>query len=269
VDKTVAAFNINREVAELSEGLFSNNNIVDEILSDSALVYQVLSSKSGKSSRTDLSSGDLSKNDVKLAYCGIEGTEHLFVTCDGRVNRGEEGERTSSGEFGGDTGGFEAFHELSEVIVSLKVTFFLSDGDTFGSPDLSRSLEGSKGSENSASSSRSGSSRGCGSRCSSSRSGSSRGCSSSGGGTTCITHLQVFLEGRGGTNTLARILVCEGIGITGIGHTSGTKFWPIEHSSGERLLLGRGEGGSTCNKGSGKEDLGLLITEEKNTARTC
>jgi hypothetical protein len=40
-------------------------------------------------------------------------------------------------------------------------------------------------------------------------------------------------------------------------------------SSGERLRLGGGEGGSTGNKGSGKEDLGLLITDEKNTAKTC
>jgi hypothetical protein len=42
-----------------------------------------------------------------------------------------------------------------------------------------------------------------------------------------------------------------------------------EHSSGERLRLDGGEGGSTGNKGSGKEDFGLLITEEKNTAKTC
>jgi hypothetical protein len=256
VDKTVAAFNIDGKVVELSEGLFSNNNIVDEILSDGALVYQVRSSKSGKRRRADSSSADLSKNNVKLADCGIEGTEHLFVTLNGRVNRGEDGERTSSGDFSGDTGGLEAFDELSEVIVSLKVTFFLSDGDTFGSPDLSRSFEGRKGSENSASSSRGCGNRGCGSRGSSNRGGSSRS-GSSGGGTTCITHLQVFLEGRGGTDTLARILVLEGIGITGIGHTSGTKDWSIEHSSGERLLLDGGEGGSTGNKGSGKGKRGL------------
>jgi hypothetical protein len=205
VDNTVAAFNIDREVAEWSEGLFSNNNIVDEILSDSALVHQVLSSKSGKGSRADSSSADLSKNNVKLAGCGIEGTEHLFVTRNGRVNRGEDGERTSSGEFGGNTGGLEAFNELSEAIISSKVTFFLSDGDTFGSPDLSRSFEGRKGCENRASSTNGCGNRGCGSRGCGSRCSTSRGGSSSGG--TTITHLQVFLEGRGGTDTLARILV--------------------------------------------------------------
>ena len=60
----------------------------------------------------------------------------------GVVGGGEDGERTGSGKFVGNTGGLEGGVEFAEVIVSLKVGFFLAHGDTIGTPNLTRSFKG-------------------------------------------------------------------------------------------------------------------------------
>jgi len=66
------------------------------------------------------------------------------------------------------------------------------------------------------------------------------------------TLLQVFLEGRGGTDGFTRILVVLGFRVTGIGHTSGTKTGSVvENNSGHASSRGRSEGGGT---GGGKGD---------------
>jgi len=79
-------------------------------------------------------------------------------------------------------------------------------------------------------------------------SGGSRSWGGSGGGTS-VTHLQVFLEGRSGRDTLAGIVVLKSIGVTGIGHTSGTDFGTVEESGGKTALHGGGEGDGTSGKG--------------------
>jgi hypothetical protein len=222
VDNTVGDGNISREVFESSEGLFSDDNIVDEILSEGTLVDKRLSSEVGEVSRSDRRGRNQSFNDVGSAAVGIERSEVLFVSLDGGVNRGEDGERSGSGDFSGDTGGLKTGGENVEVVVSLKVGLFLSNGNTVSTPDLSGSLKGGKNISG-ASSSGGGSSGGrssCG-RSSSSRGGSSRG-------STGITHLQVFLERRGSRDTLAGIFVLEGIRVPGISHTTGSKLRSVE-----------------------------------------
>merc|ERR1719343_1824782 len=127
--------------------------------------------------------------------------------------------------------------EKGEVVVSLKVGLFLSDGNTISSPDLSRSLKGGKDINSASGSGRS-------SRCGGGRSSGSRG--------TSVTHLQVFLERRGNRDTLARIFVIEGIGVTGIGHTSSSEGRSVEESGGDTGLLRGGEGRSSSNEGGNK-----------------
>ena len=48
MDCTVVGSNIGREVRELSEGLLSNNGVVDEILTEFTGISKRLSSKSGE-----------------------------------------------------------------------------------------------------------------------------------------------------------------------------------------------------------------------------
>ena len=54
VDDTVGGCDISREIRELSEGLFANDDIVDEILSEGTLEDKRCSSEVGKVSRSDL-----------------------------------------------------------------------------------------------------------------------------------------------------------------------------------------------------------------------
>merc|ERR1719445_2484086 len=64
--------------------------------------------------------------------------------------------------------------------------------------------------------------------------------------------LEVFLEGRGGRDRLARIFVVLGIGVSGVGHTSGTEFrFFAENNSGDTSSRSRSEGrGADDAKGS-------------------
>jgi hypothetical protein len=254
VDDSVGALNIDRVVREFSEGLFANDSIVDEVLSEGTPVCKRLSSNVGEVSGSDSRGSDLSVDNVGFAAVRIEWTEVLFVSLDRRVDRGEDGVRSSS-QLGSDTGGLEARDEKVEVVVSLEVRLFLSNGNTVSSPDLSRSFKSGKDINAGSAGGRGGSS----SRCGSSGGGGSR--SSRGGGsrgsTTCVTHLQVFLEGRGGRDTLAGIFVFERVRVTGISHTSSSKTRSVEEGGGDSRLLGRGEGGGTSNEGGEKGDFAL------------
>ena len=79
----------------------------------------------------------------------------------------------------------------------------------------------------------------------SSRSGSSRGSGSRLSGSSPL--LQVLLERRSGRDTLTRILVDAGLGVTGVGHSSASNVLVECGSAGE---LGRGgEGGGRGDEG--------------------
>ena len=256
VDDSVGGGNISREIREESEGLFADDDVVDEILSEGTLENKGLSSEVRKVGTSDSTGSDKSVDNVCLAASGIERSEVLFVSLDGGVGRGEDGERTGSGDLVGDSGGLKTGDEKVEVVVSLEVGLFLSNGNTVSSPDLSRSLKSSKNTDKCSSGSRGGGGRGgrCGSdRCGSDRCGGSGGGSSRGRGS--VTHLQVFLEGRGGRDTLSGILVLHGIGVTGISHTTSSES--VEESSRDAHLLGRGEGGGTSDKGGNKGNFAL------------
>jgi hypothetical protein len=181
-----------------SKGLFANDNIVDKVLSDSTLVLQVLSGQGRKRSRANGGSRNFTLDNVELADFGIKGSKHGFVRLDGRVDGGENSVGTSRSKFVGNTGRLKAADEFTESIVFLKVGFFLSDGDTLGTPDLSRSFECTQGGHDvttrssgttSGRSGRGGSRRSIGSRGRSSRSRSG----GRSGTATSVTHLQVFL----------------------------------------------------------------------------
>ena len=255
VDDTVGDGNISWVVRVLSEGLFSDDDIVDEILSEGTLVGKWLSSNVGEVGGSDGGGGNLTLHDVGTAAVSIESSEVLFVSLDGGVDRGEDGV-LSAGDFSGNTGGLKAGDEKVEVVVSLKVRLFESLFDTISSPNLSRSLKGGKDIN---STSRSGGGRGSSDRSGGGGSSRSRGGGGRSGSSigTGVTHLQVFLEGRGNRDTLARILVVKGIRITGISHTSGSKGRSVEKSGGDSSLRGRGEGRSTSDEGSDKGNFAL------------
>ena len=264
VDNTIGDGNISREVFESSEGLFSDDNIVDEILSEGTLVDKRLSSEVGEVGSSDRRGRNQSFNDVGSAAVGIERSEVLFVSLDGGVNRGEDGERSGSGDFSGDTGGLKAGGENVEVVVSLKVGLFLSNFNTVSTPDLSGSLKGGKNINGASSSG--GGGRGSSGGSSSGRRGGGRSGSSRGGssrGSIGITHLQVFLERRGSRDTLAGIFVLEGIRVTGISHTTGSKLRSVEEGGGDTGLLRRGEGRSTSNEGGNKGNFALEVDGSK------
>lgn len=251
VDDTVAACNIHGVVSIGSEGLFSNNNIIDEVLADGVSVLQ-WSSQTGKISRGDGRGGNLALDNVKLENIGSDGSLHHLVSLNGSVDRGKDGERSSSGQFVGNSSGLKGGSEFAETVVSLKVILFFANGNTFSTPDLSRSLKTSKRGQNiSSASSRGGSSRGGSSGCCSSRGGSSGGSS-----TSSLTHLQVFLETGSFRDGFTGILVDKGIRITGISHTSGSDLGVIEQSN-SGCFVGEegGEGrGASHKEGKGEGD---------------
>jgi len=260
VDDTIGGSDISREVFESSEGDFSDDSVVDEILSEGTLVCKGLSSEVGEGSSSNLGRRNVSCDNVGSAAVGIEGSEVLFVGLDGGVGGSEDGEWSSSGDFGSNTSGLEACYEEIEVIVSLEVRFFLSDSNTISSPYLSRSLESREDINDGSSGG-----RGSSGRCSSSRGGGSRGGGGRSGGSrgTSVTHLQVLLEGRGGRDTLARIFVLKSIGVTGISHTSGSDFGSVEESGGDtRLLCGR-EGGGASDEGGNKGNFALEVVKSR------
>ena len=260
VNDSVGSLDIDWVVGKFSEGLFSDDGIVDEVLSESTLVGKRLSSDVGEVGGSAGRGGNISVDNVGSASIRIEWPEVLFVGLDSRVHRSEDGERSRTGDFVGDSGRLEASDEKVKVIVSLKIGFFLSDSNSIGTPDLSWSLESTKDVHD-------GSRRRRGGRSSSGRSrgsgggssGSGRGGGGRGGSSRCatVTHLQVFLERRSSRDTLALVFVFESIRITGIGHTSGSDDRSVEKSGGNTSLLGRGEGGSSSNEGGNKSNFAL------------
>ena len=70
-----------------------------------------------------------------------------------------------------------------------------------------------------------------------------------------LTLLQVFLERRSGTDGLTGILVLVFLGITSIGHTTGSEL--LEDSGGAGELGGGGESRGGCHKGSDDSKLVL------------
>lgn len=267
MDNSVGDGDISRVVRVLSEGLLSDDDIVDEILSEGTLVDKRLSSDVGKVGTSDRSRRNVSVDDVGSAAVSIERSEVLFVSLDGTVDRGEDGERSSSGDLVGNSGGLEAGDEKVKVVVSLKVRLLESLFDTISSPDLSRSLKGGKDINGASSGGRGGGNRGSSGR--GSRSGSSRGgggrSSGSGGSSTSVTHLQVFLERRGSRDTLAGIFVFKRVRVTGISHTSGSEGRAVEEGGGNTSLHGRGEGGSTSDEGSDKGDFALYVENSESS----
>ena len=63
-----------------------------------------------------------------------------------------------------------------------------------------------------------------------------------------LARLEVLLEGGSGGDGLAGILVDEGIGVTGVGHTAGADL--VGDSGGDASSELGVEGGGASNKGS-------------------
>jgi len=263
VDDTVGALDIHRVVGVGSEGLFSDDDVVDEVLADGISVLEG-SGEGGQVGGFHVGGGDVAGYDVHLENIGIDRSPEHFVRLDGRVDGCEDGVGTRTGQFVGDTGGFESIVEEVEVVVFLEFGLLLADGDTFGTPDLTRSLEGGEGVQDTARSTGSGgrsrSGRGSGG-------GSRGGCGGGRSGGSCTgTLLHVFFEAGGLGDGFAGILVDEGIRITGIGHTTLSNDGSIEQDrSRHNLLLHvvRGEGRNTDEGRKGKDDF-LSVDNEKD-----
>ena len=147
MNNTIAARNIDRVIRVGSEGLFSNDGIIDKVLSDGVTVSELLSSQAGQIRGRDVLGGNESGDDVHLEDSGVHRAPEQFVRFQSGIGGGEDGEGSGSGELGGDSGGFEEGDELSKVFVSLEVGFFLAHGDSVGSPDLAGALEGAEGAD--------------------------------------------------------------------------------------------------------------------------
>mmetsp|Transcript_5914 Transcript_5914/g.11373 ORF Transcript_5914/g.11373 Transcript_5914/m.11373 type:complete len:271 (-) Transcript_5914:47-859(-) len=244
VDDAIRAFNIHGVVIVGSEGLLSNNGIIDEMLTDGVTVNQG-SVEGIQGGSGNIRGSNLARDDVHLNDVSSDGSPEGFVRLKSRVSGGEDGVGSSS-ELGGNASGLHSSGEFAEVLVSLKVVLLESLSDSKVTPDLSRSLEIFEGTgEVSSSSPSAGSGGGCGGG--SSRSGDlgRRGAS--------ITLLQVFLERRGGRDRLTGILVSEGVRITGISHTSRSNV--LVKGGGHADRVGGGEGASTSDKSGGKDKL--------------
>lgn len=136
MDDTVVGFDIGW-VSGSSEFLLSDDGIVHESLTELALVFEGLSVE-GVDIGTDGSGGDLSLGNVVFD----DGRGHFSSEgAHGGVSRQKEGEWTCSGKLGCHASSVDGGDELSESVELLEVTLFLSDGDTFGTPDDWNSLK--------------------------------------------------------------------------------------------------------------------------------
>jgi len=122
VDNTVIASNIDGEIRELSEGLLSDNRVVDEILTEFT----------GKGEGFSCDGGE------------IERSTGQFVRLDSKVSGCKDSEGSGSSKGSSNTRFIKTLDEESEVVVSTKVTLLESLSDSISSPYLSRSLESSK-----------------------------------------------------------------------------------------------------------------------------
>lgn len=145
MDYTVISSNIGGEVSELSEGLLSNDGVVDEILTELTGVSEALSGCGGKRGGRDRSGGDLSGNDAVVDCVSIERSTGKLVRLNSGIGGCEYSEGSCSSKVSSYTGFLKSLNEESEVIVSLKVSLLESRSDSISSPNLSRSLKSSKG----------------------------------------------------------------------------------------------------------------------------
>ena len=70
-----------------------------------------------------------------------------------------------------------------------------------------------------------------------------------------LARLEVLLEGGSGGDGLAGILVDEGIGVAGVGHTAGADLGAVEDGGGNASSELGVEGGGASNKGSESNNL--------------
>lgn len=145
MDDSIVTGNIGGEVRKLSKGLFADDGIVDEILTELTLVFKGSTGEVGQVGATDCAGRDHTRNDTVTAQGGVEWSVHGLVRFDGSVSGSKDSEWTRSRKGCGNTGRLESLAEKAKVIVSFELTLFLSDSDTLSSPNLSRSLERGKG----------------------------------------------------------------------------------------------------------------------------
>jgi len=77
-----------------------------------------------------------------------------------------------------------------------------------------------------------------------------------------ITLLEVFLEGRGSGDGLARIFIYERLRVTSVEHTSTSLLWfltrgVVDSGGAHERSRGRGESSSAGHKGGENNHLGL------------
>ena len=144
MDHSIVTVNIDREVGKLTEGLFTNNGVIDEVLAEAATIGKSRSELRGQHGRSKGARWNLAGDDVVGQHLGSDLTIGALVRFNGRVGRGKDGERTWSGDALGHTSGLEQSTELAKAVVSLQVTLFFANGDTVGTPDLSRALHTSQ-----------------------------------------------------------------------------------------------------------------------------
>jgi hypothetical protein len=145
VDDTVVASNIGREILVLSEGLLSNDSVVDEILTELTGVGKRLSVDGGKSGGSYSRRGNSSLNNAEGDCGSIERSTGKLVRLNSGISRSENSERSGSSKGVSNTALLKTLNEESEVIVSLKVSLLETSSDSISSPNLSRALESSKG----------------------------------------------------------------------------------------------------------------------------
>ena len=70
-----------------------------------------------------------------------------------------------------------------------------------------------------------------------------------------LARLEVLLEGGSGGDGLAGILVLQGFGVAGVGHTAGADLGAVEDGGGNASSELGVEGGGASNKGSESNNL--------------
>jgi hypothetical protein len=144
VDEAVVATNINGVVLKGTEGRLADNGVIDEILAEATSVGEGGARERRERRRTEGVGGDTALHDAVLADGRVDGSGHGLVGLNGGVRRGKDGKGAGSLEGGADTAGLQASKKEIKVVRSLKVTLLFANVDTFGTPDLSGSLEGAK-----------------------------------------------------------------------------------------------------------------------------
>lgn len=158
MDDAVVAWHVDREGRSTSEVIhLSDNRVIDKGLAELALVLETLAVER-RQVRGDLRCGIPTRHDMVLQHVG---RDWLAIGCKGRVRRCKHSEWTGAPECVREASGLDGAHERIEVIVALEFILFLTDHDTFRTPDYAWALErGSRA--NNVGSERRGGSKGCG-----------------------------------------------------------------------------------------------------------